>query len=479
MPVRRDSKYTGRLVVRLAPPVVARIAARAKDPALPDWPGLQELTTALGLDGLRGIFQRYPSLPSYPSVRGTRISRILQREMRARATDFPPPRSLTAYYIVDPREWRDADLAERLLAELNALPKNEVELAYREFGVELPGNWVVDPGDPLVRDQGYLHAAPKGIGAKTKQVWGSFSGKSVGFVDLEAGWNLEHEELPPSAAGAIPIRNVNNPLYADHGTNVLGIVLGQPNGTGITGIAPGADFVGVTSYIASLAPFTIDIAGAIDGAMDVMKRGDVLLLEVETSEGYPIETDEVVFIAITEAVAEGIVVIEAAGNGSSEGAHDLDEPMPWRQGDPPPVDLNRGSPGFQDSGAVMVSACEAGEVSQGGHLRLDFAGYGSRVDCYAWGEKVVTAGGGDLGQAGDPDREYTSSFSGTSSASAIIAGAALLVQEMAVDKRGGRLTPTKMRSTLSDANTGTSILKPQGSTTIGVMPDLRAILAIL
>ncbi len=55
------------------------------------------------------------------------------------------------------------------------------------------------------------------------------------------------------------------------------------------------------------------------------------------------------------------------------------------------------------------------------HKRLYFSNYGSRIDTYAWGENVTTTA-----LSG-----YTSYFNGTSSASSIIAGAAVNLQGIA------------------------------------------------
>ena len=67
------------------------------------------------------------------------------------------------------------------------------------------------------------------------------------------------------------------------------------------------------------------------------------------------------------------------------------------------------------------------------------------------------------------------SFGGTSSAAAIIAGAAILVQEMAKAWTPSALGPAQMRSILSDPTTGTVVLAPSGKKKVGVMPDLKEI----
>jgi hypothetical protein len=466
-----SSTYTGRIVVRLSPRVVSRIAHRAQDPALPDWASLDQLADGFELQGLKAILTKYPPFPSYPVVRRTRVAKILKREA-SHDDEFQPIHSLTAYFVADPRVWGNAAQSARFLADLKATTP-EIELVYRELTVRTANGWAVDPGDDFVTDQGYLDAAPKGIGANTLEVWGSFDGAGVGFVDLEAGWNLAHVDLPRAASRPQPMIHVNDPTEVDHGTAVLGIVLAKNDGDGITGIAPGADFRGVASYVVDLGMSDPAVAEAIEAAMDVLNPGDVLLLEVHTGNGYPIETDEAVFTAIRDAVGNGIIVIEPAGNGTDVVGRDLDKPI-TQGADNPPLHLNRKSTKFKDSGAVMVSACRANLASQGGHRRMGFAGYGTRIDCHAWGQNVVTAGGGDFGPIAGPSRSYTESFDGTSAAAAIIAGAAILVQQIAsAPGARGRLKPKQMRAILSDPATGT--LATSGSKKIGVMPNLKEI----
>ena len=58
---------------------------------------------------------------------------------------------------------------------------------------------------------------------------------------------------------------------------------------------------------------------------------------------------------------------------------------------------------------------------------------------------------------------------------AIIAGATILVQQMASAYGPGALEPAQMRSILSDPTTGTVVLAPSGKKKIGVMPDLTKI----
>lgn len=97
------------------------------------------------------------------------------------------------------------------------------------------------------------------------------------------------------------------------------------------------------------------------------------------------------------------------------------------------------------------------------------------TDCCAWGELIVTTAAtmNNFGQAyagvgvgGAP------TFNGTSGAGAIVAGAAVSLQGIA-KARGFTLTPSRMRSLLSDPTFNTMTSNPAADA-IGVMPNIRA-----
>jgi len=109
------------------------------------------------------------------------------------------------------------------------------------------------------------------------------------------------------------------------------------------------------------------------------------------------------------------------------------------------------------------------------HRRLRFSNYGSRIDCYAWGEKIETT---TSNVAGTTNMVYTADFDGTSGASPIVAGAALILQgirQAALNRGtpGERFNPRELRDLLT-AN-GTKSKSP-ATDKIGVMPDLRAMI---
>jgi serine protease len=88
---------------------------------------------------------------------------------------------------------------------------------------------------------------------------------------------------------------------------------------------------------------------------------------------------------------------------------------------------------------------------------------------------VATTGYGDLDNGGgDINKTYTATFQGTSSASPIVTGAAVVLQALYQQANGTRLSGLQMRGILANPATGT----PQGggvAGNIGVMPNLHAI----
>ncbi|MDM5370361.1 putative mucin/carbohydrate-binding domain-containing protein [Bacillus bombysepticus] len=327
--------------------------------------------------------------------------------------------------------------------------------------VQLPGLSVNPYDDPRFKNQGYLEAAPKGINASHAWSIKGGDGKGTTFVDMEYGWLLNHEDLVNQNIKLMSGQNISQ--HRAHGTSVLGIVSSEDNQIGNIGIAPKAN-VKVISQIRDNGIY--NTADAILSAVHNLQAGDILLLEAQASyDGYgdkylPVEVHPDIFDAIRVGADKGIIIIEAGANGSN----DLDN-FKDRNGK---KILNRNSPDFKDSGAIMVGAGS----STVPHKRLWFSNYGSRLDVYGWGENVDTT---SANPSQNTTNLYTSTFSGTSSASPIIAGAATSIQGIAKEHRGSPYTPAELRNILSNPNTGTKSQDPWNDR-IGVLPDLKSIL---
>ena len=362
------------------------------------------------------------------------------------------------YYCID---FPIGKVAEEIANKLRSW--HEIEIAYVE-GYPIPP-LVNYTNNPHSSNQGYLEKAPKGIDAHS--AWEITSGEGTKFVDLEQGWTLNHQDL---VTANIQIISGINYRFHGHGTAVLGIVSAADNKLGGVGIAPATKTEVASQCLQPsqrLQPAGryLNTAEAILSVIPSMNAGDVLLLEAQifrpSAGGYvPIEVEDAVFDAIKMATSRGIVVIEPAANGSI----DLDK----FKNEYGKNILNRASQDFRDSGAIMVGAASSSVP----HSRLAFSNYGSRIDCFSWGEHVSTCG---KGWQDTETTTYTNDFGGTSAASPIIAGAALLMQSWAIKTGRGLFNPATLRNALSDTSLNTLSASPKNDR-IGAMPNLKALI---
>lgn len=440
------AERTGFLVIRL----------RQNGAQPPEVEDLAEYCRRGGLVGLTAALEKLGGPKTERLIKVVAPEKVLELEQRAKQTSFPPLHSLTQYWRVDVRD-RSADETNRVMTLLRET--REVEMVEEEVAPSLAA---VAPGDDDYNaGQHYQDAAPTGIDARWMWTQPGGDGSGVRVVDIEGGWRVTHEDLAGKAPMLIHGTQSTDPDWVGHGTAVLGEIAATDNTVGVVGTAPAITSLRMSSVFD--AAMTFQIGDAFIAAIAAMTAGDILLIELQT--GFrPMETLDAELDLIRLATAQGILVVEAAGNGGA----DLDA---WAT--PGGLHrLNRGSADFVDSGALMVGAC----VSAVPHERWWASNYGSRIDCFAWGENVTTCGyDGHLDDGGgDANKAYTDRFQGTSSASPIIVSAAALVQARHKTVAGNLLSPVQVRAVLSDPATGT----PQGAVVagaIGVMPDLAAI----
>ncbi|MBP7669009.1 MAG: S8 family serine peptidase [Candidatus Eisenbacteria bacterium] len=350
-----------------------------------------------------------------------------------------------------------------LSASLEALPG----ILYAR-PVPLPMELPVPDYEPA---QGYLFPAtsiPTGIDAQYAWTVPGGNGTGITICDIEYSWNDNHDDL--TKAQGMQINSFVQDPFADnnHGTAVLGEMISDDNAPnwGTKGICPGASVYLSGSYFGVPAP-SWNPAGAIAVALAYLKAGDVVLLEQQWdytgSNGFvPIEWwlssspnpqfVNSVYAAIQTAIANGIYVVEAGGNGNMN--TDL---MTW----------------VGDSRAIIVGAGGAypgGTWPEGDLERLSFSSYGNRFNLQGWGEDVVTTGYGDLYNLEGIDRYYTNTFDGTSSASPIVAGAvACCAGYYRASISMTPLAPLAMRALLTNSGTP-QIFGPPGR--IGPRPNL-------
>lgn len=325
---------------------------------------------------------------------------------------------------------------------------------------------VTPPGGPP-NYQPFQSYQNTGGGVGAEEAWSALglSGAGIAMCDVEYDFNEDHCDLPDiSVLGFNPV----SPFGDDHGTAVFGEMVSLDNGTGTKGTAFGAtDLYFSPTYNGSV----YDVASAIYRAITALPEGSVLVLEVQTSgpnyenDGtqnglVPNEWWQPDYNAIVSAVANGIIVVAAAGNGNE----DLDDPIysTGNSGHWPFLPAN-------DSGAIIVGAGGAPASCAGNTFRgrMWFSNYGQRVNVQGHGECVRTTGYGSIFSENNCD--YTATFSGTSSATPIVAGACMLIQEAALAGLGRPLTSWEMRDALMASGQAQA-----GDTSehIGPLPDI-------
>jgi subtilisin family serine protease len=350
-------------------------------------------------------------------------------------------------------------------------------------GIYVAGNARDDDAGPqeLEAFQGYLDPAPRGMDIRYAWTLPGGHGENIRIVDIEYNWNLSHNDLLPVTSDLFIFVKGVNPLpeqelnegNKNHGTAVLGELVATPDGIGVTGIAYRAKLGLINPLTQGSVP---DVAGAIKRATSVLRPGDVILLEQQSFAGprldlqngrglLPIEYEPDVFAAIKAATGKGVVVVESAGNGFENLDHPAYDGL---------FDRDR-----RDSGAIIVGAGlpEGGVYGPGPDLlRTEESNYGSCVDVQGWGRFVTTAGYGVLRREQGENNWYTDLFGATSGATAMVAGAAAVLQSIIKERGLEPLAPTELRRLL--IVTGT----PQTTgldERIGPRPNIRAAVAVL
>ncbi|KAL0490619.1 intracellular serine protease [Acrasis kona] len=328
----------------------------------------------------------------------------------------------------------------------------------------------------FVENQEYLNG-PGGFNVKAIHDLPGGKGENVKVIDVERGWTFDHEDLKESEGKVVHGTPVS---YDDfhHGTAVTGIISGNENDFGITGIAPKSKILG-SCYTEEKEKTFPNVPLSILAAAKAVDPGDIMLIEIQASgpeskviamEYWPDN-----FHALKVATESGVIVFEAAGNGDA----DFDSPVYSRGEKGFPEDWkNPFNRSLADSGAILVGAGSPGNSTQ----RLYFSNYGSAVDVQGWGDDVASIGYGDLyhgeGALYERNRYYTATFSGTSSATPCVSGCIAALQSwVKTGAVSGKklLTPADVRSLLR--RTGRAQEDPEKR--IGNRPDMVQLIKAL
>lgn len=329
-----------------------------------------------------------------------------------------------------------------------------------------PPSAVAYSNNPFATHQEHLRSAPWGIDAET--AWKKYvaaSGRDVGFVDIESGWKLTHEDLvgvtpPVWGENRETVDHFGQTIpVLDHGTAMLGLVKATDNYIGCVGIAPSCRaFVesewgkdGSHSITDALIYACLSLLSDADINVSV---GAVILIEAQQLVGGQLSPVEASSSSIRHLInlltLNDFIVVEPAANGG----HNISVKIQ------------------PDSGAIIVGAGKPIEAPYQDREwgRWDRSNFGPGVHCFARGD-VVTSLSGD-------ESRYACRTGATSGAAAIIAGAAVVLQAI-MKSKGKPLSPAELRRILAEPPLGTTTKNPDE---IGSMPSLgkicRAILAV-
>ncbi|MHC5005159.1 MAG: S8 family serine peptidase, partial [Planctomycetota bacterium] len=262
-------------------------------------------------------------------------------------------------------------------------------------------------------------------------------GRGIKVAVIEPSAYVNHEDLDVNVEpGQTPW--INPATDPQHGTAVLGIIgaMDQDDPLGMVGVAPDAElwFFPTFSLEDGFREQT-----AIANALLELGQGDVMNFSVGPTNNN--DDGDCTFGLLTNSFTNltlinmgtglGITSVIAAGDDCCS----LDEVV--------------GSTG----GAWVVGGCDPGRMfcrrpSSNHSAEGEDMGFVFPPDISAWGDVVATTGGnGDLwGSAAQPERQYTTSFDGTSAASPMVAGAIACLQGVARQFFGIPLQPGQIRS---------------------------------
>ena len=384
-----------------------------------------------------GILALYPGLRLDPLFSSVDVATLADMVDVGRMRGEAPP---------DPFAWFeipcDAAVAESVRAAMEALPFVEwAELRQAPS----PGGIVRYGTNPESSVAFQLDPAPVGVDAVFASRIAGGTGPGTRVAGVEYGWRLDHEDLITASINPASVFGTPSADNIDHGTAVMGVLLGSDNGVGLVGVAPESQGFLVT--IARPGGF-FSVADALVAAGDAARPGGVVVIPVQhrlpwvvtpSAAGpalVPVEFSRAVQTAIRILVFFGITVVEIAGNSGTDldGAAEFDH-------------FNPTSSKFVDSWAIVVGGAMWATDQDGTTGWQRRSSYGLRVDCFAPFSDVRAPAASSTDAYQD--------FGGTSAASAIIAGVVCSMQGMSEASTGQPMFPTDIRTLLRDPDLGT------------------------
>lgn len=262
-----------------------------------------------------------------------------------------------------------ANMTPAQLAALKANPDvlwaEENKTLTRQNVVSPTGSWGLDRLDQ------------RALPLDSRYSFGS-NGAGVDVYVVDTGVALSHNEFAGRLRAGVDVLGGDTNDCHGHGTHVAGTIAGAT-----LGVAPGATVVPVRALDCNGAGTVAGVVVGIDWAINDHTTGPAVMnLSLGGTQSVTLDS------AITRARGDGIVVVGAAGNAST--------------------DACATSPGSATADALIVGASTASDA------RASFSNFGACVDLFAPGDNIISAG--------IASNSSTSASSGTSMAAPHVAG---------------------------------------------------------
>ncbi|MES3024574.1 MAG: S8 family serine peptidase [Pseudomonadota bacterium] len=383
------------------------------------WPSVR--AGAAALDALNEVLQRYQLISAEPSFGGMPAEwGAAQATAAGQGVQLPHLGNfVTLHFPSDANVGEIAELLRQLPEVERAVPLPTVRPPSELLAEDMPAAALpasVPLGEPLVglddqaivdpltgrENQWYLFRC------RADKAWIRATGANVVVADVDWGYRTSHQDLAPHMGRTYNAvdgsANVTTGGSVFHGTGVLGLAGAAVNALGLAGVGFDVEMWGVQ---ADSGPGPALGGNPWARGIDWVRTTDsggkrkVVILEVQTGAFGNIEQVPSVNAAIRTAIAAGVVVCVAAGNGDRDaGIDDSGNPIP-------------------PTGSILVGAT-AFHTST--NPRAWFSNYGAEVVVAAPGDPDhdVTCDSG-------ADNAYSNYFGGTSGATPKVAGTVALM----------------------------------------------------
>ena len=400
------------------------------------------------------------------------------------AGDDRPPVHLTDEVIVRFHDDVDDEAAGRVLADAGAVVRRRYPHLAHTYLVQAPAAAVlgaadalhrsdavafaepalinrflpqavpdVEPRDELFAEEWHLHsrggpALVKGADARVSEAWQLSKGsRSVVVAVLDDGFDLTHPDLRGHGKIVDPVDFTDGDLRPMpggrdfHGTCCAGVAIAEENGRGCVGAAPRCAFMPVRF------PWSIPDPHLIEVFRYVSSRAHVAACSWSTPPGeFPLHS--AVAATLDELArtggpdGRGLIVCVAAGNFGAPVVGEAAEPIRWGEHhDGATVEHSARGPMLNGLAAheavIAVGAC----TSLG--RPATYSNYGAELAVAApsddrdpvtlerlEGRGITTSDNERYGRGFTPGKRFTSSFGGTSSAAALVAGVCALMKSV-------------------------------------------------